>query len=157
MTEVKTKSVMEQVKEFIATHPKFKMGDVKDALPKLSRNQVGTAVWKLMHANVLRRVSADEYELTPVNNTEQPVEKAKPVAKKKKPTPASKTAQLRAQLEDASKEILHWHKEAQNAKKLLHELRHADEQLQDALAVIRYLEHKLFIAIQFNAKNNGNA
>lgn len=159
MAKTQTKSVMQCVKEFIAQNTEFTTKQLREAYPNIDPNQLSTAVWKLTaQQKMLRKIGEGQYAtvLTDVNKSEQPAEKAKPVAKKKKSASNSKIAQLKDQLENASKEILHWHKEAQNSKKLLHELRHADEQLQDALTLIRYLENKLVIAIQFNARNNGN-
>lgn len=158
----KTKSVMEQVKEFIATHPKFKVIDVKAGLASLPRNQVGTAVWKLEKTNVVRKISADEYELTPVNNTAQPAvepqpAKTKPKAKRKPRTnaPSARVVQLKKELEHATRELLHWSGKAKNADRLEQELRQTQHDLTEALVLIRYLERKLITAIQFDARNNG--
>lgn len=149
----KTKSVMEQVKEFIATHPKFKVIDVKAGLASLPRNQVGTAVWKLEKTNVVRKISADEYELTPVNNTAQPAVNAKPAKAKPKAKRRAKTVTMTDRATVAERDNIFLKSRIEDMTRRMTTL---NNQYEDALAIIRYLENKLFIAIQFNAKNNGN-
>lgn len=159
MTKTKNKSVMDCVKEFIAANPKFHVKQVRDAFPDKDANQINTAVWKLTNLyKKLRRVGEGQYELTDVNNS-QPVTKAKPKAKAKRKYVRRDTTtikQLQDKLHEANQEIIQWSKQAQNAALLAAKLQQTQHDLNEALVLIRYLENKLFIAIQFDAKNNGS-
>ena len=158
MTKTKDKSVMECVKEFIAANPKFTVKQLREAYPDKGQNQLNTAVWKLTHMyKKLRMLGGGEYELTDVNNS-QPVTKAKPKAKAKRKYVRRDTTtikQLQDKLHEANQEIIQWSKQAQNAALLAAKLQQTQHDLNEALVLIRYLENKLFIAIQFDAKNNG--
>lgn len=157
MTKTKSKSVMECVKEFIAANPKFTVKQLREAYPDKGQNQLNTALWKLTHMyKKLRMLGRGEYELTDVNNS-QPVTKAKPKAKRKYVRRDTTTIkQLQDKLHEANQEIVQWSKQAQNAALLAGKLQRVQHDLDEALVLIRYLENKLFIAIQFDAKNNGS-
>lgn len=162
MANAKTKSVMQQIKEYITTHPQFTSKEVREAHPNIPPNQISTALWKLVMNKTLSKIGEGQYAavLTDVNKSELPVPApTKKTTKKKKPKPSAKksvvvAADLEQELQEASQQVIFWRKEAQDTKKLMHELRKADERLNDAVAIIRYLEEKLVIAIQHDARND---
>lgn len=157
MSETKNKSVMECVKEFIAANPKFHVKQVRDAFPDKDANQINTAVWKLTNLyKKLRRVGEGQYELTDVNNSEAPAKPKRKVKRKHVRRDTTTLKQLQDKLHEANQEIIRWSRQAQNTERLAHELQRTQHDLDEALVLIRYLENKLFIAIQFDAKNNGS-
>jgi len=149
------KSVMEQVKEFIATHPKFTIKELRASLPDVDANQLSTALWKLTNMyKKVRRVGGGQYELTDVNKTEQPAVEPQPAKAKPKAKRRAQTVTMtdRAAVAERDNRYL-----KERIEDLTYRMTKLNVQYEDALAIIRYLEDKLFKAIQFNAKNNGNA
>lgn len=142
-TETK-KSVLEQLKEFVITNEKFTTQQAVEGT-KLNRNQIYTALWKLGKLGMITRVGEGQYErtgLTPVNKT---------VKKRKAKAKPSYTLTDRVQVAERDKRYL-----KERLDELTFRMARVNAQHEDALAIIRYLEDKLFKAIQFDAKKNGN-
>ena len=136
----------------------------KDLTPK----QTNQALFVLRKHGKITRVEWGTWkanELTPVNKSDEtpaeqtPTPKPKP-AVKRKPYDSAKSkeiAHLKKRLDEATQEILHWHKVVKDSEAMRQQFNKMSGDLQDALATIRYLENKLFIAIQHNARIiNGN-
>jgi hypothetical protein len=64
---------------------------------------------------------------------------------------------MRQQLNNAAKEILHWNKVAKDMTDKAYLAEKLNVQLEDAMAVIRYLENKLYVAMQMVAKRGSNS
>lgn len=142
-TETK-KSVLEQLKEFVIANEKFTTQQAVEGT-KLNRNQIYTALWKLGKLGMITRVGEGQYErtgLTPVNKT---------VKKRKAKAKPSYTLTDRVQVAERDKRYL-----KERLDELTFRMARVNAQHEDALAIIRYLEDKLFKAIQFDAKKNGN-
>jgi hypothetical protein len=141
-----------QIREFIKNKPKFTNKQIYAQFPNLTHKQVSMAMFKLKSDNMIRRIAFGKWEnltLTSVNKT--PVIQFTNTAKSKE------IADLKVKLEQATQDILHWHRLAKENDEASKRLTTVQQQLDDALSIIRYLEEKLFVAIQLNAKNNGNA
>ena len=148
------KSVMEQVKEFIASNPKFTIKELRGAMPNVDVGQLNTSVWKLTNIyKKIRRVGEGQYELTDVNKTEQPAVEPQPAKAKPKAKRRAQTVTMTDRVAVAERDNRYLKERIED---LTYRMTKLNVQYEDALAVIRYLENKLFIAIQFNAKNNGN-
>lgn len=148
------KSVMEQVTEFIASNPKFTMKELRGAMPNVDVGQLSTSVWKLTNIyKKIRRVGKGQYELTDVNKTEQPAVEPQPAKAKPKAKRRAKTVTMTDRATVAERDNIFLKSRLEDMTRRMTTL---NNQYEDALAIIRYLENKLFIAIQFNAKNNGN-
>jgi hypothetical protein len=151
------KSVMDCVKEFASAHKTFTVNQVYEAYTDKPTNQIQTALWKMRNAGILGR-TADGKGYTVLTDVNKPVEPK--ISKFRKPRVAKNVQtieSLRKQLEDASKEILHWNRVATTMTDKAHLAEKLNIQLEDALAIIRYLENKLYVALQMVAKNGGNS
>lgn len=147
------KSVMDKVKDYVTNNAVINAKDVEKETG-VPRNQISTALWKLVKKGMVIKTGIGLYErirLTPVNKR-----KKRKVTKPRTTPNGKEIIKLKTELDHAAGEILHWRNQAHKNEATMNQLRQADQNLQDALAVIRYLEQKLFIAIQLDAKNNGN-
>lgn len=162
MTET-TKSVMDYVKDFTAANPTFTAEAIRAAYPDKPANQLATALWKLRQQGVVSKDDATGVftVLTGVNAlpTEAKPEvkpkvtrkaKAKPKAAVKPTTEDTLTKKLHVAERDAK----YWAECASDINDSYQKLRLDHE---DALAIIRYLENKLYVALQLVAKNGGNS
>ncbi len=156
ITEITHKPVMQRVKEFATATNTFTFADAHMALSDIPRGQVSTALGKLRKAGFITKDDAGVYTvLTDVN---KPVEaKAKAKAKPKKRRVAkdpnvNETYEklIRAQAQD----IRTVRDQVDRTQDALLNLR---QQHEDALAIIRYLESKLYVALQMVAKNGSNS
>ena len=123
------KSVMDCVKEFIAAgFTTFVVDDVCKLYPERPKSQIATALWKLRNAGTVSKddVTGVYTVLTGVN---APAPKAEPKA---------------AAFETVSKE---------RYDKLVERWTTLYGEHEDALAIIRYLENKLYVALQQVAKH----
>lgn len=138
------KSVMDCVKEFIAgTNTPFTLSEVCNAYTDVPKPQLATALWKLRGAGVVHKDDqTGVFTVLTGVNAPAPKPKAKPKAKAKaKPTsPNEETTKLEAYYRDQ-------HRRAGEA------LSNLRQQHEDALAIIRYLENKLYVALQQVVKN----
>ena len=142
-------------KKFKDLRPK----QINQALFMLRKNEKATRIdWGTWKAN----------ELTPVNKSDETSAEQAPTSPQTKPklvikrkpyysAKSKETAHLKKRLDEATQEILHWHKVVKDSEAMRQQFNKMSGDLQDALATIRYLENKLFIAIQHNARIiNGN-
>lgn len=160
------KSVMDCVKEYIAAHNEFTINDIAAAYPDRPKNQLSTALWKLRMKGKVARSADGKYSVLTGVNAPQP--KAKVKAKRKVKTKAKtprgphtsskqKTIDdLKARLEHANQEILHWNGMYTKTVGAYQAAAGANEQLAEALSIIRYLENKLYVIIQQAGQNGSN-
>lgn len=138
-----------QIREFVSKKVKVTNKQIYAEFPELTHKQISMAMFNMKRKGIVEHAGFGKWKvLTPVNKTEPSAYKT---AKTKE------VADLRKRLEDASQEILHWHNLAKDAERTARELSVANHDLNEALVLIRYLERKLVTAIQFDARNNGNA
>ena len=135
---------------------------LRKAFKELRPKQINQALFMLRKKGEATRIDWGTWKvnvLTPVNKPDETPTPKKP-AVKRAPYNSSKSkeiAHLKKKLEDATQEILHWHKVVKDSEAMRQQFNKMSGDLQDALATIRYLENKLFIAIQHNARIiNGN-
>jgi hypothetical protein len=158
-------TVMQRVKEFATATNTFTLADVCKAHPGVPKGQLSTALWKARKAGFVAKDDAGVYTvLTDVN---KPVEvkatvkaKAKAKAKTSKPRPPSAKVtieRLEIRINEAMREIMHWNKVAKDMTEKAYLADKLNTQLEDALAIIRYLENKLYVALQMVAKNGSNS
>jgi hypothetical protein len=167
ITEITHKPVMQRVKEFATATNTFIFADVHMALSDVPRGQVSTALWKLCKAGFITKDDAGVYTvLTDVNKpvavkaTGKPKAKAKAKAKTSKPRPPSAKVtieRLEIRINEAMREIMHWNKVAKDMTEKAYLADKLNTQLEDAMAIIRYLENKLYVALQMVAKNGSNS
>ena len=161
----KDKSVMDCVKEFIAaTAPApFTFDEVRKTYSDRPKTQLATALWKLRKQGVVSKDDATGVftVLTGVNalpTETKPEVKAKPKAKPRaKPKAVAKPTTedaLAKKLHVAERDAKYWAERANDINNSYQKLRLDHE---DALAIIRYLENKLYVALQLVAKNGGNS
>ena len=157
ITEITHKPVMQRVKEFATANKTFPFADAHMALSDIPRGQVSTALWKLRKAGFITKDDAGVYTvLTDVNKPVEVKAKAKP--KKRRVAKNVQTIEyMRQQLNNAAKEILHWNKVAKDMTDKAYLAEKLNVQLEDAMAVIRYLENKLYVAMQMVAKRGSNS
>jgi putative protein kinase ArgK-like GTPase of G3E family len=152
-------SVMQRVKEFATANKTFTLAEVCKAHPGAPKNQLSTALWKLRKAGAVAKDDAGVYTvLTDVNKPVEVKAKAKAKPKKRRIAKNVQTIEdMRQQLSNAAKEILHWNKVAKDMTEKAYLADKLNTQLEDALAIIRYLESKLYVALQMVAKNGSNS
>lgn len=130
----------------------FSAATVREILPADRHNRLSTGLWLLKKRGVLSHNEAEgTYKLTAVNKSE--------ATKAQKPE-VKRTYVRKAPTQQALVDMTREHQRQITAydvqiTRLREELRRADEKHNDALAIIRYLEDKLFKAIQFDARQNG--
>lgn len=153
------KSVMDCAKEFVATNPTFTAEAVRAAYPNIPANQLATALWKLRNKGVVSKDDATGVYtvLTGVNAlpTEAKPEVKTKVTRKNKPrakaavTPTADD-KLAKKLHVAERDAKYWQ---ERSAMHMHTITALHQQHEDALAIIRYLENKLYVALQLAAKN----
>ena len=121
--------------------------------PHLTHKQISMALFNMKKDNMVRLLTRGKWE----NLTLTPVNKARVATRTYTNTKSKEIADLKVKLEQANHDILYWNKLAKESEGIRQQFQKVNADLQDALAIIRYLENKLFIAIQHDAKNNGNA
>lgn len=141
------KSVMDYVKEFASANKTFTINQVYEAYPDKSKPQIQTALWKLRNAGMVAKAEDGTYTvLTDVN---------KPVAQKPRVAKDPDVNETYEKLiRSQAQEINILRGQLDRAQDALLNLRRDHE---DALAIIRYLENKLYVALQMVAKNGGNS
>lgn len=135
---------------------------LRKAFKELRPKQINQALFMLRKKGEATRIDWGTWKvnvLTPVNKPDETPTPKKPVVKRApyNSTKSKEIADLKSRLDAAAQEILHWHKVAKDSEAIRQQFNKMSGDLQDALATIRYLENKLFIAIQHNARIvNGN-
>lgn len=132
----------------------FTSGEAHTVCKDAGKNTVGALLWNLKKKGVLVHDRAtgiyklaEDRKLTPVNNL--PADEPQEEADRKKWKMLIKAAATEATNAGMQKVM-------ENYNALTQQHNTLREQYQDALAIIRYLENKLYIVIQQQAKN-GNA
>lgn len=161
------KSVMDCVKEFASAHKTFTIDDVCKTYSGVPKTQISTALWKLRGAGIVAKHEDGMYTvLTDVN---KPVGVPKPFVTKPKPTHSEAVKSGMAKtISKLNTEIAEHKKTIARADQVYEDLAtrykvlqstHGSlrQQHEDALAIIRYLENKLYVALQQVAKNGSNA
>lgn len=134
-----SKSVRQQIVGVMEKSEMVKLADIRKALPNTKPNYISSALWNLKKAGTVNHnIDNGEYTLTSVNKTQ---EQAVPI----KAAPKVDDRRLKEALAEAHI----WRENAQSKTMIADKL---NVQYEDALAVIRYLEDKLFKAIQSNAR-----
>lgn len=159
------KTVMQRVKEFATANKTFTLADVCKAHPDVPKNQLSTALWELRNTGAIAKDDAGVYTvLTDVNKPVKVKATVKPKAKASKPRPPSAKVtieRLEIRINEAMHEILQWSGKAKDAQERLLATDSALTTLRqnhdDALAIIRYLESKLYVALQMVAKHGSNS
>ena len=128
-----SKSLGQQIIDLLEKRGTLKIADIREALPKYKAGYISTALWNLKQIGVISHADSGEYTLTPVNKTEKPAPKVND-----------------RRLQDALAQANIWREEAQSKTMIAEKL---NVRYEDALAVVRYLEDKLFKLIQSNARN----
>jgi hypothetical protein len=133
------KSIGQQIVEVLEKKGTVKLADIREALPNFKAGYISTAIWNLKKIGVVvHYADSGEYTLTSVNKTE-------------KPTPAKAEPKVNdRRLQEALAEAHIWRENAQSKTMIAEKL---NVRYEDALAVVRYLEDKLFKLIQSNARN----
>lgn len=131
-----SKSLGQQIVDLLEKKGTVKIADIREALPNYKAGYISTALWNLKQIGVINHATDGQYTLTPVNKTEKPAPKVND-----------------RRLQDALAQANMWREEAQSKTMIAEKL---NVRYEDALAVVRYLEDKLFKLIQSNARN-GNS
>jgi hypothetical protein len=124
----------------------FTTKDARTQIKGLRASTLHSMLWKLKRDNVLKRDDAGKYTLvnapapTPTANVSTPVYK-------KKRLQSSGDAVYEREIRDLTFRVRQLNEHTAQLK----------TQLDDALSIIRYLEDKLFKAIQFDARNGSNS
>lgn len=160
-----------QILEYMATKPNgtATTKQLRKKFRDLTSKQINQALFMMRKNGKATRIDWGTWkanELTPVNKSDETSAEQAPTPTQSKPTTKRKPYngvkskeidQLKKRLDEATQEILHWHKVVKDSEAMRQQFNKMSGDLQDALATIRYLENKLFIAIQHNARIvNGN-
>lgn len=164
---MKKKSLIQQIINAATINPNgVTAAQIKNAVPN-TKNAVSVALWKLKRDGVLTHdPKTGVYKLTDVNKSVAPdatpaapaPASAKPKAKPRAKTITTVTSdksikEYQATLKRADESYADLAARMMNLRKDFDGLR---ERHEDALAIIRYLEDKMFKVIQFDARR-GNA
>ena len=128
-----SKSLDQQIVDLLEKKGTVNLADIREALPNYKATYISTALWNLKQIGVISHADSGEYTLTPVNKTEKPAPKVND-----------------RRLQDALAQVEIWRESAQSKTMIAEKL---NVRYEDALAVVRYLEDKLFKLIQSNARN----
>jgi hypothetical protein len=128
-----SKSLGQQIIDLLEKKGTVNLADIREALPNYKATYISTALWNLKQIGAISHADSGEYTLTPVNKTEKPAPKVND-----------------RRLQDALAQANIWREEAQSKTMIAEKL---NVRYEDALAVVRYLEDKLFKLIQSNARN----
>jgi chromosome segregation ATPase len=157
-----SKSVGQQIVDMLEKNGAVKLADIREALPNVKASYISTALWNLKKIGVVNHDPASgEYTLTSVNKTKQSVPKEKPSHSEAVKEGMAKTiSKLNTQIADYKKTLDRAdtvYEELANRYKVLQSTHsRIQEAHEDALAIIRYLENKLFVAIK-NNRSYGNS
>jgi len=138
-------SIRTKIIDAITAAKEINLAGLRKVFPSIKVSRISVALWNLKKAGVItHNMKTGIYSLTDVNKKEaEPVEQPK-VA------PAVKDKQLHV----AQRDVKYWKELAEMRMQVIN-TKH--QQLEDSLSVIRYLEDKLFKAIQFNTRNGRNS
>ena len=138
-------SIRSKIVDAIGAAGKTNLAGLRAIFPSIKTSRMSVVLWQLKKAGVItHNLKTGFYSLTPVNKKEaEPVEEPKvaPVVKEKQLHIAQRDAKYYKELADMRMEVI----------------TRIKQEHEDALSVIRYLEDKLFKAIQFDARNGRNS
>lgn len=137
-------SIRSKIVDAITAGKEIKLADLRKIFPSIKTSRMSVVLWQLKKAGVItHNMKTGIYTLTGVNNSAETVEapKVAPAVRDKQLHIAQRDAKYYKELADSRLEL---------ATKL-------NVQYEDALSVIRYLEDKLFKAIQLNTRNGRNS
>lgn len=123
----------------------FTTKDARTHIKGLRASTLHSMLWKLKRDNVLKRDDAGKYTLVNASAPTPAANVSTPVYKKKR-LQSSGDAVYEREIRDLTFRVRQLNEHTAQLK----------TQLDDALSIIRYLEDKLFKAIQFDARNNGS-
>ena len=151
-----SKSVGQQIVDLAEKNGAVKLADIREALPNYKATYISTAIWNLKQIGAISHADSGEYTLTSVNKTsEQVVSKAKPShSEAVKEGMARTISKLNTQIADYKKTLDRADTVYEELSTRYRVLQSTHNQIkeahEDALAIIRYLENKLFVAIKSN-------
>ena len=152
----KSKSVGQQIVSVLKKNGAVKLADIRKELPNVKASYISTALWNLKKIGVVSHADSGEYTLTSVNKTqEQAAPKEKPSHSEAVKEGMAKTiSKLNMQIADYKKTLDRAdmvYEELSNRYKVLQSTHSQVQEVHvDALAVIRYLENKLYVVIKTN-------
>jgi DNA-binding HxlR family transcriptional regulator len=153
----KSKSVSQQIVSVLKKSGTLRLADIRKALPDIKTNYISSSLWNLKKSGgVNHNIDSGEYTLTSVNKTqEQAAPKEKPSHSEAVKEGMAKTiSKLNMQIADYKKTLDRAdtvYEELANRYKVLQSTHSQVQEVHvDALAVIRYLENKLYVVIKTN-------
>jgi DNA-binding HxlR family transcriptional regulator len=153
----KSKSVSQQIVSVLKKSGTLRLADIRIALPDIKTNYISSSLWNLKKAGTVNHnIDSGEYTLTSVNKTqEQAAPKEKPSHSEAVKEGMAKTiSKLNMQIADYKKTLDRAdtvYEELSNRYKVLQSTHSQVQEVHvDALAVIRYLENKLYVVIKTN-------
>ena len=124
----------------------FTTKDARTQIKGLRASTLHSMLWKLKRDNVLKRDDAGKYTLVNAPASTPAANVSTRVYKKKERPQSSGDAVYEREIRDLTFRVRQLNEHTAQLK----------TQLDDALSIIRYLEDKLFKAIQFDARNGSN-
>jgi predicted RNase H-like nuclease (RuvC/YqgF family) len=125
----------------------FTTKDARTQIKGLRASTLHSMLWKLKRDNVLKRDDAGKYTLVNAPASTPAANVSTRVYKKKERPQSSGDAVYEREIRDLTFRVRQLNEHTAQLK----------TQLDDALSIIRYLEDKLFKAIQFDARNGSNS
>jgi predicted RNase H-like nuclease (RuvC/YqgF family) len=125
----------------------FTTKDARTHIKGLRASTLHSMLWKLKRDNVLKRDDAGKYTLVNAPASTPAANVSTRVYKKKERPQSSGDAVYEREIRDLTFRVRQLNEHTAQLK----------TQLDDALSIIRYLEDKLFKAIQFDARNGSNS
>jgi hypothetical protein len=125
----------------------FTTKDARTQIKGLRASTLHSMLWKLKRDNVLKRDDAGKYTLVNAPAPTPAANVSTRVYKKKERPQSSGDAMYEREIRDLTFRVRQLNEHTAQLK----------TQLDDALSIIRYLEDKLFKAIQFDARNGSNS
>jgi hypothetical protein len=141
-------STRSKIIDAITAAKEINLAGLRKVFPNTKVSRISVVLWQLKKAGVItHNLKTGFYSLTPVNKTEEPVEQPKA-------QPKVAPAVTERQLHIAQRDAKYWKELAEERHELATKL---NVKYEDALAIVRYLEEKLFKAVQFNTRNGRNS
>lgn len=145
------KSVRQEITEYLTNFPDgVQISSITMAV-KRPAQQITTALWFMKRkGTVTHDPDTHIYKLTPVNKSEQPAVEVQPAKAKPKAKAKKRTYTMTDRVVVAERDNRYLKERVEDLTARMSKL---NVQYEDALAIVRYLEEKLFKAIQFNARH----
>lgn len=147
-------SLNERILTVLATKGTVTLADIRAALPDTKTSNISTTLWVLKKQGKIEHdIEYGLYALTDVNKPAEPATTETP-APKVEPKPKVAPAVSQKQLHIAQRDAKYWKGVAEERTALATRL---NVQYEDALAIIRYLENKLYVVMQQGNKSGRNS